>query len=109
VTLSETGTTQVPDTTVTNNETEQRFEITVDGHRAELTYRSRGDRLVLVHTEVPDALEGRGIGGDLVTAAVDLAARRGLRLVPQCPFARGWLERHPDVAGRVTIESVREP
>jgi hypothetical protein len=24
--------------------------------------------------------------------------------VPRCPFARDWLERHPDVAGRVTIE-----
>jgi predicted GNAT family acetyltransferase len=99
----------VPDTTVTNNETEQRFEVTVDGHRAELTYRTDADRLVLVHTEVPDALEGRGIGGDLVTAAVDHAARHGLRLVPHCPFARGWLERHPDVAGRVPVESVREP
>jgi len=96
----------VPGTTVTNNEAEQRFEITIDGHRAELTYRSHCDRLVLVHTEVPDALEGRGIGGDLVRAAVEHAATHGLTLVPSCPFARGWLARHPDVAARVKIESV---
>lgn len=96
----------MPGTTVTNNEAEQRFEITIDGHRAELTYRSHCDRLVLVHTEVPDALEGRGIGGDLVRAAVEHAATHGLTLVPSCPFARGWLARHPDVAARVKIESV---
>ena len=41
----------MPDTTVTNNEAEQRFEITIDGHRAELTYRTDADRLVLGHAE----------------------------------------------------------
>jgi predicted GNAT family acetyltransferase len=97
----------VPDMTVANNETEQRFEITIDGERAELTYRRRGDRLILVHTEVPDAFEGRGIGGDLVQAAVDYAIETGLTIVPQCRFARGWLERHPDVARRVPIGPVR--
>jgi uncharacterized protein len=42
---------------------------------------------VLAHTEVPLQLEGRGIGGRLVTAAVDRAAREGPTLVPLCPFA----------------------
>ena len=92
------------DARVVNNESEQRFVTTIDGQQAELTYRSHGDRLILVHTEVPDALEGRGLGGDLVTAAVAYAVARGLTVVPQCSFARGWLERHPDVARQVTIE-----
>jgi predicted GNAT family acetyltransferase len=98
----------MPDAEVTNNEAEHRFEITVDGHRAELTYRLHGTRLMLVHTEVPHALEGRGIGGDLVRAAVEHAAARGLTLVPYCPFARGWLVRHPDIAARVSIDDVRD-
>jgi predicted GNAT family acetyltransferase len=63
-----------------------------------------GDRLVLIHIEVPFELEGRGIGGRLVTAAVDRAAREGLTLVPLCPFARGWLERHPEAASRAVID-----
>jgi predicted GNAT family acetyltransferase len=88
---------------ITNNEAARRFETTVDGHLAELVYRRHGDRLVLVHTEVPDELEGQGVGGALVAAAVDLAAEQGLTVVPLCPFARGWLDRHPDVAKRVTI------
>ena len=81
-----------------------RFELRADGRLAELVYRIRGDRLVLVHTEVPVALEGHGIGGRLVTAALDRAARKGLTLVPLCPFARGWLERHPEAASRAVID-----
>ena len=81
-----------------------RFGLRADGWLAELVYRIRGDRLVLVHTEVPVELEGRGIGGRLVTAAVDRAMRDGLTLVPLCPFARGWLERHPEAASRAVID-----
>ena len=89
---------------VIDNTDASRFELRADGQFAELVYRIRGDRLVLVHTEVPVELEGRGIGGRLVTAALDRAAREGLTLVPLCPFARGWLERHPEAASKVVIE-----
>ena len=89
---------------VADNQAESRFEIRTGGHLAELSYHRHGDRLALIHTEVPEELEGHGLGGRLVTAAVDRAAREGLTIVPFCPYARGWLERHPDVAGRVTID-----
>jgi uncharacterized protein len=92
---------------IVNNEAARRFETTIDGHTAELTYRRHNDRLVLVHTEVPGELEGMGVGGALVTAAVDFAADQGLTVVPLCPFARSWLERHPDDAKRVPIEPAR--
>ena len=88
---------------VVDNEAESRFEVSIEGHVAELVYRRHGDRLVLAHTGVPDELEGRGVGGMLVNAAIERAVEQGLTVVPQCPFARRWLERHPDVAGRVTI------
>jgi uncharacterized protein len=89
---------------VIDNTDASRFELRADGWLAELLYRVRGKRLVLIHTEVPVELEGRGIGGRLVTAAVDRAAREGLTLVPLCPFARGWLERHPEAASRAAID-----
>ena len=89
---------------VIDNTGASRFELREDGRLAELIYRARGDRLVLVHTEVPVELEGRGIGGRLVTAAVDRAVREGLTLVPLCPFARGWLERHPEAASKAVID-----
>lgn len=89
---------------VIDNTDASRFELRADGWLAELFYRIRGGRLVLVHTEVPFELEGRGIGGRLVTAAVDRATREGLTLVPLCQFARGWLERHPEAASRAVID-----
>lgn len=88
---------------VVDNPGASRFELTVDGHLAELTYRRRKDRVVLVHTGVPSELEGKGLGGVLVTAAVDDAAARGHAVEPECAFARRWLERHPEVAERVTV------
>ncbi|MGO9081794.1 MAG: GNAT family N-acetyltransferase [Streptosporangiaceae bacterium] len=89
---------------VSDNPAQSRFELTEDGQVAELVYRRRSDRLVLVHTGVPAALGGRGLGGVLVRAAVDRAAREGLTLVPLCPFARDWLQRHPDVAASTEID-----
>ena len=89
---------------VTDNADASRFEATVDGQVAELVYRHRADRLVLVHTGVPEALGGHGLGGRLVSAAVDRAATEGLTVVPLCSFARSWLERHPDKAARVRID-----
>ena len=90
--------------TVTDNPDQHRFEIEVDGHLAELVYRLHGDRLVLIHTGVPDELGGRGLGGVLVRAALDRAVAEALTLVPECPFARAWLEKHPDDAARITID-----
>jgi predicted GNAT family acetyltransferase len=84
---------------VVDEQGEQRFVVR-DEPDAELTYSLDGDRLFLRHTGVPEALEGRGIGGRLVRAAVERARREQLTLVPWCPFARRWLQDHPaEVAG----------
>jgi len=81
-----------------------RFLLVSEGSEAELVYRKVGKRLILVHTGVPEELGGRGIGGRLVAAAVDEARREGLTVVPQCPFARRWLEQHPDAVAGVTVD-----
>ena len=67
---------------VVDDEGAHRFELTLDGHLAELQYRIDGDRIVLIHTGVPDELGGKGIGGALVTAAIDRAAAAGMAVVP---------------------------
>jgi predicted GNAT family acetyltransferase len=96
----------VAEHTVVDNADLHRFEATIDGAVARLDYARRDDRLVLMHTEVPDALEGHGVGGQLVQFAIDFAVEHALVVVPRCPFARGWLERHPDEAARVRIEQL---
>lgn len=82
----------------------QRLVLVTDGLESELVYRTHGDRYVIVHTGVPDELEGHGIGGRLVEAAVARARQEHLTVVPLCPYARRWLERHPEVAATVQID-----
>ena len=76
---------------------ETDYEITVDGAHAGLAaFEDRGDVLVFTHTEVDDAFEGQGIGGQLARAALDDVRARGLHVVPLCPFIKAWIEKHPD-------------
>jgi hypothetical protein len=81
-----------------------RFVLEQDGIEAELLYRKRAGRLILIHTEVPEALSGRGIGARLVRAAIASARAQHLTIVPWCPFARRWLADHPDEAADVPID-----
>ena len=64
----------------------------------EIDYRRSNDAVVLVHTEVSPALEGRGLGGQLVAGALEDIRAQGLRVVAVCPFVRAYLRRHPDSA-----------
>ena len=93
------------DSQVTHDPDDSRFEYRSGDSVAELVYRLRGQRMVLLHTGVPHALEKHGIGGELVRTAVGYAASQGLTVVPACPFARAWLEEHPDVAAQVSIDA----
>ena len=85
-----------------------RFVLRAEGGEAELVYRRDGRRLVLVHTGVPEALGGRGIGARLVAAALERAREEGLVVVPVCPYARRWLETHPEAAAGVEIDWAAE-
>jgi len=90
------------ETTVRDNPEENRYEIR-DGDRVLglAAYERRGDRMVFTHTEVdPDAGQD-GLGSTLVRAALDDVRSKGVSIVPQCPFVRGWIERHQEYADLV--------
>lgn len=93
---------------VANDEAARRFVIVEGAMEAFLQYRTRADRLILVHTEVPPKLGGRGLAGELIRAAIDHAEAHGLTVVPLCPLARSWLMRHTDESRRVTIDWVQD-
>src|SRR5258707_8212095 len=97
------------DERVIDNRADSRFELTVDGAVAELIYRRRADRLVLLHTEVPKALGGRGIGGQLVQAAAAPASSEGLTVLPLCPLPRRWPHRPPPVAENLHVDPGEPP
>jgi predicted GNAT family acetyltransferase len=90
---------------VTDNTLERRFELDVEGDVAYLAYEVVGDRLVFRHTFVPRASRNRGVGALLVEAALEAASSRGLSVVPECSFARGYLEQRPEVAARVKLDA----
>ena len=86
------------DLEVVNHDAEQRFELHSDGKLAYLSYHQHPDRIILIHTEVPKELEGRGIGGKLAKAALDYARERKLKVVARCPFVAEYIKRHPEYA-----------
>jgi predicted GNAT family acetyltransferase len=87
---------------VVNNAADERYELWVgDALAGSILYRSRGEALALLHTEVADEFEGQGLGGKLVAGALDDMRERELQLVPICPFVRSYLERHPEQADLV--------
>jgi hypothetical protein len=84
---------------IRDNIDEHRFEARVDADVAFLQYHDRTDgRRALVHTEVPPALEGKGIGGRLAKAALDEARASHRRVIVLCPFVRSYVSRHPEYA-----------
>ena len=92
------------DTPVVDDSAESRFVISEGGAEAELVYARQGNRLILVHTGVPESWSGHGIGGRLVRTALALAEAEGLTVVPWCPYAWHWLEEHPGEAASVTVD-----
>jgi predicted GNAT family acetyltransferase len=86
------------DATIRHDATRQRFDAEVEGHAAHLEYRLKGNVLVIAHTEVPEAIGGRGIAGKLVRAAVEYARDAGLKVAPVCSYSSEWMDRHPEYA-----------
>jgi predicted GNAT family acetyltransferase len=93
------------DLVVRDNPTELRYEALRDGAVVGLIrYRVEPGAVVLVHTEVDEAVEGTGVGSQLVRGALDDIRARRLRLVPVCPFVAAYLRRHPEDADLVVAD-----
>ncbi|MGW8202746.1 GNAT family N-acetyltransferase [Sphingomonas bisphenolicum] len=90
---------------VRNNEAEGRYELAVDGQLAIAAYDRREGALVFTHTQVPDALEGQGVGSRLVKAALADARARNLKVVPLCEFVAAYIERHPEEQDLLALDA----
>ena len=65
----------------------ERYEIRVDGELAgHIEYRAAPGEIALVHTEVDDRFEGRGLAGKLTA------------------FVRGYIQRHREYEDLVPAE-----
>ena len=74
-----------------------RYEARLEGEPAGLiVYELDEGWMVIDHTEVFEAFEGRGIGTRLAKAVLDDVRARGLRVDVQCPFVTVYLRKHPE-------------
>jgi predicted GNAT family acetyltransferase len=83
---------------VRDNSARQRFELDAEGHVAFSEYMRADGVIEIRHTEVPPALNGKGIGSRLVRGLLDLVRAEGAKVRPRCPFVRGYIEKHPEYA-----------
>jgi predicted GNAT family acetyltransferase len=94
--------------TVTHDEEAHRFELLVGDLRSVLTYRRFPDRVVLVHTEVPQSLERHGLAAKLTSFALDFARANRLRVVPLCPYVSSFLRKHPEYQDLVSSDDMQK-
>jgi uncharacterized protein len=78
------------------NADRNRFESMVDGHLCELGFELADGKIYMNHVQVPKAVGGRGIAGHLTRHALDHARAKGWKVVPNCPYVKTWIERHPE-------------
>ncbi|MGE0551398.1 MAG: GNAT family N-acetyltransferase [Kofleriaceae bacterium] len=82
---------------VRDNKQRSRFELELDGVTAFAAYRRNGSVVTFVHTEVPKALGGKGVGSALAKGALDLVRAADETIVAECPFIAGYVEKHPEL------------
>ena len=83
---------------IRDSEAANRYEAREDGELAGFVdYVVRRDHIALIHTETLAPHQGRGIGERLIRFALEDARQRRLRVIVKCPYARAFLERHPEM------------
>jgi uncharacterized protein len=78
-----------------NNEKASRFEMTVDDEVSFIQYKKMSHAIALLHTEVPQAMEGRGIAAALVEKTFHYMEENHLKIISLCPYVSLYLKRHP--------------
>lgn len=81
---------------VTHAPEANRYEAHIDQTLAGIAeYQLTDELIVFTHTETYPAFEGRGVGSALARFALDdVAATGGRKVMPLCPFIKGWIARH---------------
>lgn len=82
-------------TTVRDNPTESRYEIHVGEQLAGFpAYKLGNHQVAFTHTEIDPAFTGQGLAKQLVTEVLDDARRRGLAVLPFCPYVRKFIAKN---------------
>jgi predicted GNAT family acetyltransferase len=74
-----------------DNAEKSRFELDVEGETVFANYRRSEGAIVIMWVEAPPALRGTGAAGRLMALVAERARREGVKIVPVCGYAAGWL------------------
>ncbi len=81
---------------IIQNESQSRFQLSVAGQLAFVDYILIGKKIIYTHTEVPQALEGSGIGSELAQHVLNFARENKLQVMPLCPFIAEYIRKHSE-------------
>lgn len=81
---------------VENNREMRRFEIRQGGEVALIDYILRKDRIIFLHTEVPEAMQGQGFATKMAKTALGFARENHLKVTSLCSYMDLYLARHPE-------------
>ena len=81
---------------VVDNTAAHQFEIKLDSQIAFAEYRLVHGAIILPHTVVPEAFEGKGIASRLARHAMQYARDHDLKVIPLCAFMGAYMTKHPE-------------
>jgi uncharacterized protein len=86
-----------PSISVHHNPAALRFEARVEGYLCVADYHMNANVMEMTYTFVDPALQGRGIGTQLVSAALTYARAHQLKVAPLCSYVKSYMDKHAEV------------
>lgn len=86
------------DIELNNNSAKKVFEMQLGDQLAFVKYSNDNDenKIFLLHTEVPENMEGKGAGAAIVEKVFYYLENIQMKVIPLCPFIIAYLKRHPE-------------
>jgi len=89
-------TTDIQNIPLQDNKERHAFEMRIGEYTAFIAYDLYPGAVALTHTEVPEALEGKGVGSALVAKTLQRIESEHKKVIPLCPFVKSYIRRHPE-------------
>lgn len=81
---------------VVNNKEALRFEVNLNGELAYIKYQYYKKDIAFMHTVVPDAFRGKGIGAAMAVAALQFVQEQHRKIMLYCTFMAKYVREHPE-------------
>jgi len=76
--------------------TESRFELDLGDKAAYADYHLSGSIMTVFHVYTPPEYRGKGLAALVAKYVLDYARDHNLKIIPQCPYMRDYMDKHPE-------------